>query len=199
MAKDAPAQTAPAMSAAPPDALFKAQVRLDGDVGDEMFRAFRDGFDKACAGPDPVVVELTTFGGDADVARRIAGDVRLFRERTGRPVLFFGRTVVYSAGTVIMGGFAREDRWLTRDCVLMIHGRRLAKTLELNGPLAVERVRAEALLAEIDMGLKLEREAFRALIDGSEVGEAELVERCQRRWYLDAPEALKRGLVAGVV
>ncbi len=194
MCKDAPVQ-----SSSPPEALFKPRIRLDGDVGDGMFRAFRDGFDAACAGPDPVTVELTTFGGDADVARRIAGDVRLFRELTGRRALFFGRTVVYSAGTVIMGGFARDDRWLTRDCVLMIHGRRLDKTLELNGPLAVERTRAEALIAEIDMGLKVEREAFRALIAGSDVGEEELIRRCRRHWYLDAEEALRRGLVAGLV
>jgi hypothetical protein len=49
------------------------------------------------------------------------------------------------------------------------------------------------------MGLKVEREAFRALIAGSDVGEEELIRRCRRRWYLDAEEALRRGLVAGLV
>ena len=196
MPKDAPDQTA---KASPPDPLFKPQIRLDGEVNDDMFRAFRDAFAEAREGADPVVVELTTFGGDADVGRRIATDVRLFRERTGRRALFFGKTQVYSAGATIMAAFLRDDRWLSRDCVLMVHCRKLNKTLDLSRALRSERPMVEALLAEIDTGMKVEREGFLELIEGSDVGEDELYAKATTNWYIDAEDCLKRGLIAGVV
>lgn len=183
----------------PPDALFTPQVRLAGEVNDDMFACFRDAFREACQGPDPVVVELTTVGGDADVGRRIAADVRLFRQHSGRNPLFFGRTVVYSAGATILSGFRREDRWLDRECVLMIHGRKLAKTVDFSRALDAERDVVEALLSEIDIGLKVQAWGFEALIEGSDVTLDELENRARQNWYLDAGEALKRGLVAGVV
>lgn len=181
-----------------PQALLKPQVRLYGDVGDALLASFLEQLDAA---PDagPVVVELTTVGGDADVGRRIAADIRIHRERTGRPVLFFGKTTVYSAGATIMSGFPREDRWLDRRCVLMVHCRKLAKTLELSNFLGSERPRVEALLAEIDLGLKVQRWDFEALIEGSDVPLDELEKRAHENWYLDAEEALRRGLIAGVV
>ena len=183
----------------PPDALFTPQIRLAGDVNDDMFARFQEQFREACQGPDPVVVELTTVGGDADVGRRIAADVRLFREHSGRNPLFFGKTTVYSAGATIMSGFRREDRWLDRECVLMIHGRKLAKTLDFSRALKAERDVVEALLSEIDVGLKVEGWGFEALIAGSEVSRDEIEEKARQNWYLEAEEALKRRLVAGVV
>lgn len=182
-----------------PEALLTPQVRLYGEVGDAMLAAFLEQFDAARGGEGPVVVELTTVGGDADVGRRIAADIRQHREQNGGRVLFFGKTTVYSAGATIMSGFRREDRWLDRQCVLMIHCRKLAKTLELSNFLADERPRVEALLSEIDLGLRVQRRDFEALIEGSAVTLEELEEEARENWYLDADEALKRGLVAGVV
>jgi ATP-dependent protease ClpP protease subunit len=164
-----------------------------------MLRTFRDGLAVAEPGPDPIVVELTTLGGDADVGRAIGLDVRLFRERTGRSPLFFGKALVYSAGVSIMAGFAREDRWLTRETVLLVHGRKLNQTLQLNGPLRQDRKRIEVLLGEIDIGMELERRGFEALIAGSQVTMEELAQRIEGDWYLDADEALKRGLIGGLV
>ena len=183
----------------PPDALFTPQVRLAGEVNDDMFAGFQEAFREACQGPDPVVVELTTVGGDADVGRRIAADVRLFRQHSGRNPLLFGKTVVYSAGATILSGFRREDRWLDRECVLMIHGRKLAKTMDFSRALDAERDVVEALLSEIDIGLKVQGWGFEALIEGSDVTLDELKERARQNWYLDADDALKRRLVAGVV
>ncbi|WP_374471308.1 peptidase S14 [Phenylobacterium sp.] len=188
-----------ARTTAPPEALFKPQIRLDGQVGDEMLRQFKDEFARAEGGPDPIVLELTTFGGDADVGRRIATDIRLFRQHTGRRPLFFGKAVVYSAGVTIMAAFPREDRWLARGASLLIHCRSLAKTLDFQEPLAQARKRVEALLNEIDVGLDLEREGFEELIDGSRVSMDELRERAQTNWYVAADEALQLGLIGGVV
>lgn len=183
----------------PPPELLTPQVRLYGEVGDAMLASFLDQLDAAREREGPIVIELTTPGGDADVGRRIAADIRLLRERTGRAALFFGKTTVYSAGATIMAGFRRQDRWLDRHAVLMVHCRKLAKSLELSNFLAAERPRVQALLAEIDLGLKVQTWDFEALIEGSDVGLDEL-ERCaMENWYIDAAEALRRGLVAGVV
>lgn len=184
---------------APPEALFTPHVRLNGEVNDSMFAAFQDQFLPAADAPDPIVVELTTLGGDADVGRRMAADIRLFRERTGRNPLFFGKTTVFSAGATIMAGFRREDRWLDRHGVLMIHCRKLAKTLELSNFLKAERPRVEALLAEIDLGIKVQTWGFEELIAGSDVSLDELEEKAAENWYLTAEQALQRGLIAGVV
>ena len=183
----------------PLDALARPQVRLDGNVGDDMLRTFRDAFTAAEGGPDPIVVELTTPGGDADTGRRIAMDVHLFRRRTGRRPLFFGKAVVYSAGVTIMSAFPREDRWLARGTSLLIHCRSLAKTVDFSGPLANARVQLQGLLNEVETGLKLEAEDFAELIKGSSVELDDLLERARANWYLDADDAFRRGLIGGVV
>jgi ATP-dependent protease ClpP protease subunit len=184
---------------APPDALFSPQIRLNGDVNDEMFAAFQEQFLAAADSDDPIVVELTTVGGDADVGRRMAADIRLFRERTGRNPLFFGKTTVFSAGATIMAGFRRDDRWLDRHGVLMVHCRKLSKTLELSNFLKAERPRVEALLAEIDLGIKVQTWGFEELIADSDVELGELEEKAAENWYLTAEQALQRGLIAGIV
>lgn len=194
-AMDMPAPPSPAAAAA----LASPQIRLAGAVDDAMLQAFRAGLAQAESGPDPIVVELTTLGGDADVGRAIGIDVEAFRERTGRAPLFLGKAVVYSAGVSIMAGFRREDRWLQRAAMLMIHGRRLSETLALNGPLAAERQKVAALLNEIDVGLALERRGFERLVAGTGVTLDELYEKIGPNWYLTAEDALARGLVGGLL
>lgn len=183
----------------PPPEILTPHVRLYGEVGDAMLSSFLEQMDAARDQSGPIVVELTTPGGDADIGRRIAADIRLLREQTGRAALFFGKTTVYSAGATIMSGFRSQDRWMDRHAVLMIHCRKLAKSLELSNFLASERPRVEALLAEIDLGLRVQTWDFKALIEGSNVQLEELEQCAMQNWYIDADEALKRGLIAGVV
>lgn len=183
----------------PPSDLLTPHVRLYGSVDDAMLSSFLEQMDAARDQSGPIVVELSTRGGDADVGRRIAADIRLLRERTGRAALFFGKTTVYSAGATIMSGFRREDRWMDRHAVLMVHCRKLAKTLDLSNFLASERPRVEALLAEIDLGLRVQTWDFKALIEGSDVKLEELEQCAMENWYIDADEALRRGLIAGVI
>ena len=57
----------------------------------------------------------------------------------------------------------------------------------------------EALLHQIDCGLRLEEENFERLVKGSDVGMDELLENALYNWYVPANEALRRGLVAGLV
>jgi ATP-dependent protease ClpP protease subunit len=183
----------------PPAALFAPQVRLDGSVDDDMLRRFREAMEAVEGQNGPIVVELTTLGGDADIARRMAIDIRLVRERTGRELLFLGKAVVYSAGLTVMAAFPPQARWLARGTSLLIHARSLTLTLNLDGPLAVERRKLEAAMAQIDEGLRLQADGFAQLIAGSGVTLEELEALAAGAWYLDAEEALARGLIAGVV
>jgi ATP-dependent protease ClpP protease subunit len=184
---------------APVECLTAPQVRLHGRVSDEMLGAFLTAFAAAEAQPDPVVVEVTTYGGDADVGIRIATDVRLFRERTGRRPLFLGKAQVFSTGVAIMSGFPVEDRWMTKGTRLLIHDRSLARTVDFNSALRMARKQVEGLLNEIDMGLAVEREVYQTLLAGSDLSLDELYERSANNWYLSAEEALERRLIAGVV
>jgi ATP-dependent protease ClpP protease subunit len=182
-----------------PSELAQPRLRLHGAVGDDMLAAFLDGLSAAEAESGPLVLELTTTGGDADVGRRIAVDLRLFRQRTRRRTLFLGKAVVYSAGVTVMSAFPRHDRWLAQGAALLIHCRKLTRQVSFDGPLRSERPKAEALLREIDFGLRLEAEDFERLIEGSRVGLAELLERAEAGWCLDAAEALDLGLIGGIV
>lgn len=182
----------------PPPELARPHVRLHGQVDDSMLSAFLEGLAQVEENDGPLVLELTTVGGDAEVGRRIASDVRQFRARTGRATIFHGKASVYSAGVTIMSGFRPGERWLTEDCMLLIHCRRLDKTLALKGSLNAERAKVEAVLAEIDAGLQLQAYDFRSLVQDTGVGLDELLQRAEHDWYVAASEAVRRGLVAGL-
>lgn len=197
MAKDSPVARPAVRMPAPPPELALPNVRLHGTVDDAMLDRW---LTRTAALPvgTPLVLELSTTGGDAEVGRRIADDVRLIRE-AGRATRFLGKTMIYSAGATIMGGFLRADRWLSRDAMLMVHGRKLSKCLNLEGALRTERPGVEALLAEIDSGLRIERVEFLKLIEGSSVTVEELERETLGDWYIPADIALMRGLIAGVI
>jgi hypothetical protein len=130
-----------------------------------------------------IVVELFTDGGDEEIGRRLAEEVRLLRERHARDIWFLGKTLVASAGVTIMGAFPKEKRWLTRDSALLIHGRRMTRDLHLEGPLGSCRRVLEEMIADIDHGLRLEEQGFSEVIEGSSV---------------TAEEITRRALVAGI-
>ena len=57
-------------------------IRLYGVVGPEM------------------LAELPPNGGDADLGRRIAQELRLWQEKDGRELWFLGKTYLFSAGAI---------------------------------------------------------------------------------------------------
>lgn len=184
-----------------PDALLKRpQIRLSGPVNDAMLHKFLDEFDRALETGGPIVLELTTSGGEADVGRRIAEDIRIQTERGGVEMLFLGKTAIFSAGVTIMSAFPCERRFLSKDGYLLIHERRLQKDVHLNGALrSVEGVIRD-LLAEINSGQRLERDGFEDLVRGSKLDIEELYQHVlKENWYLSAAEALKLKLVAGIL
>lgn len=178
--------------------LVEPDICLYGSVDDAMFHDFKSKLSKVPDGR-PAVMELMTFGGDADVARRIALEIRLAREQRGQDFYFLGKTVVYSAGITIMSAFPRTRRYLTRDTVLLVHSRRMDKHLHLSGSLSTSLQITRETLSQLEVGVKLEKEGFSELIAGSDVDEEEILRNAETSWYLTAGEALSRGLIAGIL
>lgn len=179
--------------------LARATIRLSGSVGHPMVASFFDQLLPVLEVEGAILVELFTDGGDAEIGRRLAQEVRLLRQQHRRDMWFLGKTLVASAGVTIMAAFSRDRRWLTSDAALLIHGRRMTKDLHLEGPLGSCRRVLEEMIADIDHGLRLEERGFAELIEGSNVDAEEITRRAYGGWYLSADEALNRGLVAGLV
>jgi ATP-dependent protease ClpP protease subunit len=181
-----------------PQAISRPNIRLFGTVDDAFFDRFSDQLRKVLDTNDPIILELTTLGGDADTGRRIALDLRLARE-TGRETFFVGKTAVYSAGVTIMAAFPPGNRHLSRDCMLLIHERRVDQQVHFSGPLKSNIQLAEEMIGQLQVGIALERDGFRHLIEGSDLSLDEVTRRAEGSWYLSAEDALRYRLVAGLV
>jgi ATP-dependent protease ClpP protease subunit len=179
--------------------LATPDIRLFGTVDDFMFQSCVAQFDGLLLRPDPVVVQLTTLGGAADTGRRIAREIGLRAEALGRRVVFVGMSTVYSAGVTIMSGFLREDRFLSPRCSLLIHERQMDSQVHFLGPLSAVRLVAMGKLKEIEEGVHLQDEGFRALIEGSSLDFDTICAMARDTTYMSAEEALDRGLVAGLI
>lgn len=189
-----------------PSALFRdnldplaltPNVRLFGSVDESMLAKVLDSLDAIKPG-DPVVLELTTQGGDADIGRRIALEFRLAKER-GHETIFIGKSNVMSAGITIMSCFSPRCRFVDKGCELLIHERRLEKTVQITGPLRSNIQVAKEIIAQLESGQRLEEKGFRDLVDGTKVSFEDLMKKVSKsNWYLSAEEAFRLGIVAGV-
>lgn len=183
-----------------PASLDAPQISLLGDVNEDMVRDFFAGLKDAEKAGGDIAMEITTPGGDAELGRRLVLEVEIARRRLGgRRFLFLGKTQVYSAGVTLMSAFPVADRYLSRDTILMIHGRQLDKTVELSGPMRASKPEVEALLSQIECGLRHEEENLKRLIEGSKISFEEARPKALHNWYVPADEALRLGLVAGVI
>lgn len=146
-----------------------------------------------------LVIELSTVGGDAEIARRMLLEIDIARARfKSQRFVFLGKSTVYSAGVTIMSAFPREDRFLTKDTVLLIHSRQLEKEIKLSGPISASLSKLQAACHEIETGMMLEQDGFKRLIAGSQISLEEVTQRAPSNWYLLAQDALNRGLVSGL-
>jgi ATP-dependent protease ClpP protease subunit len=174
-------------------------IFLSGPVDYAMYAWFRQQLAGA-PGEGLVVIELSTLGGDPEVARMMGEDIR-FHSDLGpeRRFVFLGKAAIYSAGTTFMSFFARCNRYLTRGTRLMIHERRLVKTLEINGPLTTCLADVQAVLNEISGSIEIQNEGFDNLVRGSSVSLDEVLRRAPSNWYIEAQEAKALGLVEDVI
>ncbi len=174
-------------------------ILLSGTVDYEMYKDFREQLAQAPAG-GLIAVELSTLGGDPEVARMMGEDVRFHSEVTPeRRFVFLGKAAIYSAGTTFMSFFTRANRYLTRGTRLMVHERKLVKTIALDGPLTSCVPIIEATLNELKTSIAIQNEGFENLTCGSQVAMDELLRRASSNWYIDADEAVALGLIQGVI
>lgn len=188
----------PHAEVARPQALDSPAISLVGAVDTAMVEKLRDGLAGA-PGEGDLAIEITSSGGDAELARRMVLEVEQHRRKRKGRLLFLGKTQVYSAAVTFMSAFPRADRYLSRDAMLLIHVRQLEQTVEVSGPMRASLPQLQSLCRQIEIGMGQEEEGFRSLIEGSDVGLDELLGKALYNWYLDAAEAEKRGLVAGIV
>jgi len=179
------------------------QILLSGTVDYDMYRDFRTKLEPAVAeAPDGgrIHVELSTLGGDPEVARMMGEDIRFHSEMVpNRRFVFLGKAAIYSAGTTFMSFFATENRFLTRGTRLMVHERKLSKTLKIEGPLTTCIATVQATLHEIESSIEIQNEGFENLIRGSQVTMATVLEKAPANWYIEANEAVALGLVTAVI
>src|SRR3954469_7441645 len=183
-----------------PSIAFKnPAVALSGVVDYAMYVSFRQQFDNASS-QDLVVIELSTLGGDPEVARMMDEDVRLASEtEPQRRFVFLGKAAIYSAGTTFMSFFIRENRYLARGTRLMIHERKLSRNMTIDGPLTACLATVQATLNEIECSIAIQNEGFQNLVLGSSVTLEEVIRRAPSNWYVEAEEARQRGLIEAVL
>jgi len=174
-------------------------ILLSGTVDYQMYGDFRSQLANA---PETglIAIVLSTLGGDPEVARIMGEDVRFHSElEPERRFVFLGKAAVYSAGTTFMSFFAQENRYLTRGTRLMIHERKMSKQLQIEGPLTTCIANLQATLNEIRESIAIQNEGFANLILGSSVTMDEVLEKAPSNWYVEAQDALAKGLIAGIV
>ena len=174
-------------------------ILLSGTVDYEMYKTFRHQLGNA---PDHglITVELTTLGGDPEVARMMGEDIRFLSDMSAeRRFVFLGKAAIYSAGTTFMSFFARPNRYLTRGTRLMIHERKISKQMHVEGPLTTCIASVRALLHELESSIEIQNEGFASLILGSQVTMDEVLRRAPSNWYIEANEAVSLGLVEAVL
>ena len=179
---------------------FRApSILLSGTVDQVMYGSFRDQLTRA---PQEglVVIELSTLGGDPEVARMMGEDVRFHSDLSPeRRFVFLGKAAIYSAGTTFMSFFARSNRYLTRGTRLMIHERLMSSSIELNGPLTSCLASVKAKLHELEASIEIQNEGFANLAQGSKVTVEDIIQRAPSNWYVEAAEAVELGLIESVI
>jgi len=184
----------------PMEQLGKPDIRLHGQVDDAMLDLFIAQLDAVREKQGPVLVEITTLGGDAEIGERIAENIRIAQEYFGMDMYLLGVTTVYSAGITIMSAFSAQKRFLSKSTTLLIHERRMDHSLQLTGPLRICEALAQDALAEIRTSQRLQNETFERLMRGSDLSaEAVLQQVAKADWYLPATEAVRLKLVAGLI
>jgi ATP-dependent Clp protease protease subunit len=168
---------------------------VDGGMLCEFFRQQREAPQN-----EPIVFELSTLGGDPDIGRRLAQEIRLWHAHGQVDVYFLGKTFVYSAGVTVMSAFPVDRRFITDDTVLLVHERKITKTIELQGALRACKALVDDVLAQLESGQRVEDRDFARLVQGSKITHEELRERVlSRDWYVPAAQALELGLVASII
>lgn len=181
------------------EAFDTPRILLAGAVDYAMYDRFRD---QLATAPKTglTVIELSTLGGDPEVARMMGEDVRFQSDiNPSRRLVFLGKAAIYSAGATFMSFFAIPNRYLTRGTRVMIHERKMDQQLNVIGPLTTCIASVKAMLNELEHSIAIQNEGFENLVRGSSVTMEEVLKRAPANWYIEAQEAKALGLIAEVI
>ncbi|RVD38759.1 hypothetical protein EN858_33080 [Mesorhizobium sp. M4B.F.Ca.ET.215.01.1.1] len=179
--------------------LVGSNVQVNGMINDQLFLAFMKQLGAVRASDEDLILELMTQGGDADTAKRMALEIRVFQRYSGKSAYVVGKTAVMSAGVTIFSAFECADRFLSPDTTLLIHERHIEKTITLQGPIKSCRQVIREELAALETAERVEREDFEHFVRGSGMSAEDLVERAKENCYLTAQEALDLRLIARII
>ncbi|WP_428153052.1 peptidase S14 [Brevundimonas sp.] len=181
------------------EAFDTPRILLAGAVDYAMYDRFRDQLADAPK-TGLTVIELSTLGGDPEVARMMGEDVRFQSDiNPSRRLVFLGKAAIYSAGATFMSFFATPNRYLTRGTRVMIHERKMDKHLHVTGPLTTCVASVKAVLHELEHSIAIQNEGFENLVRGSSVTMDDVLKRAPANWYIEAQEAKALGLIAEVI
>jgi hypothetical protein len=181
------------------EAFDTPRILLAGAVDYAMYDRFRDQLADAPK-TGLTVIELSTLGGDPEVARMMGEDVRFQSDiNPSRRLVFLGKAAIYSAGATFMSFFAIPNRYLTRGTRVMIHERKMDKHLHVTGPLTTCVASVKAVLHELEHSIAIQNEGFENLVRGSSVTMEDVLKRAPANWYIEAQEAKALGLIAEVI
>lgn len=190
---------APPMGILTAEAFDTPRILLAGAVDYAMYERFRDQLAEAPK-TGLIVVELSTLGGDPEVARMMGEDIRFQSDANpSRRLVFLGKAAIYSAGATFMSFFAVENRYLTRGARVMIHERKMDQHLHVVGPLTTCIASVKAMLNELEHSIAIQNEGFENLVRGSSVTMDEVLRRAPANWYIEAQDAKAMGLIAEVI
>jgi ATP-dependent protease ClpP protease subunit len=179
--------------------LVGSNVQINGMIDDQLFHNFMKQLGDVRANDEDLILELMTQGGDADTARRIALEIRVFQTYSGKNTYVVGKTAVMSAGITIFSAFECADRFLTQDATLLIHERHIEKTISLQGPIKSCRQIIREELAALDTAERVEREDFEHFVRGSGMSAEDLFERAKDNCFLTAQEARDLRVIGRII
>jgi ATP-dependent protease ClpP protease subunit len=179
--------------------LVGPNIQINGMIDDQLFLNFMKQLGDVRANGEDLILELMTQGGDADTARRIALEIRVFQTYSGKDAYAVGKTAVMSAGVTIFSAFECADRFLSQDATLLIHERHIEKTFTLQGPIKSCKQIIREELAALDTAERVQREDFEHFVRGSDMSAEDLFERAKDNCYLTAQEALDLRLIARII
>ena len=189
----------PPMGILTAEAFDTPRILLAGAVDYAMYERFRDQLAEAPK-TGLIVVELSTLGGDPEVARMMGEDIRFQSDANpSRRLVFLGKAAIYSAGATFMSFFAVENRYLTRGARVMIHERKMDQHLHVVGPLTTCIASVKAMLNELEHSIAIQNEGFENLVRGSSVTMDDVLQRAPANWYIEAQDAKAMGLIAEVI
>jgi ATP-dependent protease ClpP protease subunit len=180
--------------------LFEPNIRINVPIDEKTLGDFLEQLATVRSGQQDLILELNTIGGDADIARRIAEEIRLFDAHSGRTASCVGKTFVYSAGVTILAAFKKSRRFVTHDTVLLIHERRMdGQQLQMSGPISSSIQIVREALSLLETGQRLETDGFAELVEGSRLTVEELIECIRANCYMTAQQCLERGLIEDIL